>query len=332
MRISPLVLNILGAAMLSAGLTSACAAEGKYYDPSNVASPKTNTIGYELYRTIGCPGKQLLDAGCPDGDGDGDGVKDSKDKCPTTPKGRKVNAEGCELDGDGDGVVDALDKCPTTPKGRKVNAEGCELDSDGDGVVDALDKCPTTPKGRKVNAEGCELDGDGDGVIDANDKCPTVPAPGTADGCPVAKDSDGDGIMDDKDKCPTVAAPGTADGCPPPAPAPKKLVLEGVNFDNDKATLRPEAHGILDKAAATLKEWGDVKVEVAGHTDSRSDDDYNQRLSQRRAEAVRTYLIGKGVAADRLTAKGYGESSTVADNESEEGRFKNRRVELVPQK
>ncbi|NWG39734.1 MAG: OmpA family protein [Hydrogenophilaceae bacterium] len=284
--------------MITAGLASAQAAEGKYYDPSNVASPKTNTIGYELFRTIGCPGKQLLDAGCPDGDADGDGVKDSKDKCPTTPKGRKVNAEGCELDGDGDGVVDALDKCPTTPKGRKVNAEGCELDGDGDGVVDALDKCPT------------------------------VPAPGTADGCPVVKDSDGDGIMDDRDKCPTVAAPGTADGCP----VPRKLVLEGVNFDNDKATLRPEAYGILDKAAATLKEWGDVKVEVAGHTDSRSDDDYNQKLSQRRADAVRAYLIGKGVAADRLTAKGYGESSPVADNESEEGRFKNRRVELVPQK
>jgi OOP family OmpA-OmpF porin len=140
--------------------------------------------------------------------------------------------------------------------------------------------------------------------------------------------------MDDKDKCPTVAAPGTADGCPPPAPAPapKKLTLEGVNFDNDKATLRPDAYGILDKAAATLKEWGNAKVEVAGHTDSRSDDDYNQKLSQRRAETVRTYLIGKGVAADRLTAKGYGESSPVADNESEEGRFKNRRVELVPQK
>jgi OOP family OmpA-OmpF porin len=298
MRVSPLVFNVLGAAIISAGLASAQAAEGKYYDPTNVASPKTNTIGYELYRTIGCPGKQLLDAGCPDGDADGDGVKDSKDKCPTTPKGRKVNAEGCELDGDGDGVVDALDKCPTTPKGRKVNADGCELDSDGDGVVDALDKCPTTPKGHKVNTQGCELDSDGDGVIDANDKCPTVPAPGTADGCPV----------------------------------PKKLVLEGVNFDNDKATLRPEAYGILDKAAATLKEWGDAKVEVAGHTDSRSDDDYNQKLSQRRAEAVRSYLIGKGVAADRLTAKGYGEANPVADNESEEGRFKNRRVELVPQK
>jgi OOP family OmpA-OmpF porin len=127
MRVTPLVFNVLGVAMISAGLTSAQAAEGKYYDPTNVASPKTNTIGYELYRTIGCPGKQLLDAGCPDGDGDGDGVKDSKDKCPTTPKGRKVNAEGCELDGEGDGVVEAHDKCPTKPKPRKDNAEGGEL-------------------------------------------------------------------------------------------------------------------------------------------------------------------------------------------------------------
>ena len=295
----PLV-SLIGAALLAA--TSAYANQGKFYDPTNTASSKDGkTIGHELFRTIGCPGRQLLDAGCPDGDADGDGVLDSKDKCPTTPKGRKVNAEGCELDGDGDGVVDALDKCPTTPKGRKVNAEGCELDGDGDGIVDALDKCPT------------------------------VPAPGTVDGCPVVKDSDGDGIMDDKDKCPTVPAPGTVDGCPV-APPPKKLTLEGVNFDNDKATLRPDAYGILDKAAATLKEWGDVKVEVAGHTDSRSDDDYNMKLSQRRAEAVRTYLIGKGVAADRLTAKGYGESTPIADNETEEGRFKNRRVELVPQK
>ena len=265
----PLV-SLIGAALLAA--TSAYANQGKFYDPTNTASSKDGkTIGHELFRTIGCPGRQLLDAGCPDGDADGDGVLDSKDKCPTTPKGRKVNAEGCELDGDGDGVVDALDKCPT------------------------------------------------------------VPAPGTVDGCPVVKDSDGDGIMDDKDKCPTVPAPGTVDGCPV-APPPKKLTLEGVNFDNDKATLRPDAYGILDKAAATLKEWGDVKVEVAGHTDSRSDDDYNMKLSQRRAEAVRTYLIGKGVAADRLTAKGYGESTPIADNETEEGRFKNRRVELVPQK
>ena len=110
------------------------------------------------------------------------------------------------------------------------------------------------------------------------------------------------------------------------------MVLEGVNFDNDKAVLRQEDMAVLDQAAATLKEWGEVKVEVAGHTDNRSSDAYNMKLSQRRAEAVRDYLISKGVAADRLSAKGYGESRPIADNVTEQGRFKNRRVELVPLK
>ncbi|MEQ1662918.1 MAG: OmpA family protein [Thiobacillus sp.] len=298
---TPLVLSLLSVALLSGGAMNVHAADGRYYDPSNAASGTGKTIGHELYGTIGCPGRQLFDASCPKppADTDGDGVIDAKDKCPKTPAGRKVNAEGCELDGDGDGVVDALDKCPTTPAGRKVNAEGCELDGDGDGVVDALDKCPTTPAGRKVNAEGCELDSDGDGVVNGADACPTVPA-------------------------------NTADGCPPAAV--KKMVLEGVNFENDSAVLRPDASATLDQAAATLKEWGDVKVEVAGHTDSNSDDAHNLKLSQRRAEAVLSYLVSKGVAADRLSAKGYGEANPVADNASVEGRSKNRRVELVPMK
>jgi len=88
-------------------------------------------------------------------DGDKDGVLDNIDKCPTTPAGRNVNAQGCELDGDKDGVVDGMDKCPTTPAGRTVNAEGCELDGDKDGVVDALDKCPNTKAGNTVDVNGC---------------------------------------------------------------------------------------------------------------------------------------------------------------------------------
>ncbi|MGE5319035.1 MAG: OmpA family protein [Hyphomicrobiaceae bacterium] len=280
MRATPFLFNILGAALITAGAVSAHAATGAFYDPSNVASPTGKTSGYELFGTIGCPGRQLLDAACP---------------------------KPVEKDSDGDGVVDSKDKCPNTPAGRKVNADGCELDSDGDGVVDALDKCPDTPAGRKVNADGCEIDSDGDGLVDGVDKCPTVYAK-TADGCP-----------------PPVAAE--------PAPvAPKKLVLEGVNFDHDKATLRANAFPMLDQAAASLKDWGNVKVEVAGYTDSKGNAKYNLRLSQRRAEAVRAYLISKGVSADRLTAKGYGESRPVASNATEEGRFKNRRVELVQQK
>ena len=240
------VLRIVGVALVSAGVLSA-QAEERFYDPSNVASPTGKTIGYELFRTIGCPGKQLLDKPCP------------------------------------------------VPK---------PADSDGDGVTDDKDKCPNTPPGRKVNADGCELDTDGDGLVDGDDKCPTVYAK-------------------------------TADGCPPPAAAaatPRTLTLENVNFDYDKSTLRPDAAATLDEAAATLKEWGNVQVEVAGHTDSKGSDAYNMHLSTHRANAVRDYLIGKGIEASRLTAKGYGESQPVADNSTEEGRFKNRRVELVPQK
>ena len=109
------------------------------------------------------------------------------------------------------------------------------------------------------------------------------------------------------------------------------MTLNGVNFDFDSARLRPESIAILDKAVATLKEWGDVKVEVAGHTDSVGTDEYNLNLSQSRAETVRAYLIDKGIPADRLTAKGYGESMPEADNDTAEGRFKNRRVELISQ-
>ncbi|MHB0917340.1 MAG: OmpA family protein, partial [Thiobacillus sp.] len=134
-----------------------------------------------------------------------------------------------------------------------------------------------------------------------------------------------------------VAAPAPAPAYVAPAPAPEpaapqKLVLEGVNFDFDKATLRQEDIGSLDNDVATLKTWGDVDIEVAGHTDSMGSDAYNMKLSQQRAEAVRNFLISRGVAADRLTAKGYGESQPVADNATEEGRFKNRRVELAPLK
>jgi outer membrane protein OmpA-like peptidoglycan-associated protein len=126
-----------------------------------------------------------------------------------------------------------------------------------------------------------------------------------------------------------VAAPAYV--APEPAPAlPQKLVLEGVNFDFDKATIRQEDLPNIDKDVATLEQWGKVNIEVAGHTDSRGSDAYNIKLSQRRAEAVRDYLISKGIAADRLSAKGYGESQPVADNATDEGRFKNRRVELVP--
>ncbi|MEW6678906.1 MAG: OmpA family protein [Pseudomonadota bacterium] len=314
-------------------------AASTYYDPSNAASSSGKTTGYQLYGTIGCPGKGLLDAACPTDtpakaapapakpmDSDGDGVTDDKDRCPNTPAGAKVNASGCELDGDGDGVVDRLDKCPTTPPGRKVNALGCELDSDADGVLDAQDKCPGTPAGAKVNAEGCELDGDGDGVVDRLDQCPTTPAGRkvNAQGCEM--DHDGDGVVDDLDQCPTTPAGDKVDekGCS----LPKVIALDGVNFDNDLSNLRSDAVAVLEGVVATLKANPDVKVEIGGHTDSRNSDWYNLGLGDRRAKAVMHYLTSHGIDASRLTAKSYGESAPVADNDTEEGRMQNRRVEL----
>ena len=129
---------------------------------------------------------------------------------------------------------------------------------------------------------------------------------------------------------PAAPAPAYVAPAPTPSPAPpQKLVLEGVNFDFDKATLRQEDIAIIDRDVTSLDKWGNVNIEVAGHTDSRGSDEYNMNLSQQRAEAVRNYLVSKGIAADRLSAKGYGESQPVAGNVTDEDRLKNRRVELV---
>lgn len=259
-------------------------------------------------------------------DSDNDGVADTLDNCPATPAGRQVNALGCEIDSDGDGVVDALDKCPATPAGGKVNADGCLPDADGDGVVDSLDNCPATPAGRQVNALGCEIDSDGDGIVDALDKCLGTLAGRTvnADGC--EPDADGDGIADAQDACPGTPAGDKVDekGCT----LASAITLKGVNFDSDSAKLRPESQAILDTTADVLKRYPHIDVEVAGHTDSTYTDAYNKRLSEDRAKSVCDYFIQKGIESRRLRAKGYGETSPVADNKSKTGREQNRRVEL----
>jgi OOP family OmpA-OmpF porin len=105
-------------------------------------------------------------------------------------------------------------------------------------------------------------------------------------------------------------------------------VLEGVNFENNSAKLSGASFDILDKVAKSLKDWPDVRVEIAGHTDGNGDAGYNMKLSQARAETVRGYLAGRGVDGSRLVAKGYGKTKPIADNKTAAGRAKNRRVEL----
>ena len=209
-----------------------------------------------------------------------------------------------DRDSDGDGVPDRVDECANTPHGARVDARGCPIDSDGDGVYDGLDQCPGTPKGAIVDARGCPIDSDGDGVPDGLDKCPGTPA----------------GTKVDKDGCPVKKALFE--------PGKKTLVLEGVNFALNSADLTPESYQILDRVVTGLNDWPEVRVEIGGHTDSTGEDAYNMGLSQRRAESVRSYLVSKGVKASRLEAKGYGETKPVASNDTNEGRAKNRRVEL----
>ncbi len=264
-------------------------------------------------------------------DSDHDGVPDSRDKCPNTPRGVKVDKDGCPLDSDGDGVPDYLDKCPNTPKGVAVDSVGCPLDSDGDGVPDYLDKCPNTPKGMKVDSVGCPPDADGDGVPDYLDKCPNTPKGVAVDsvGCPL--DSDGDGVPDYLDKCPNTPKGVKVDsvGCPLVKKITEKITL---NIKYATSSYEPDALSKrqLDSIAERIIAYPDTKIEIRGYTDDRSTAQKNQILSENRANGVLDYLKSKGVPANQMVAKGFGEDPRyfVGDNKTEAGRAKNRRVEI----
>lgn len=264
-------------------------------------------------------------SGCPV-DSDGDGVADGLDKCPGTRPGTVVDSLGCPIDADSDGVADGIDLCPETPYGAQVDRNGCPLDSDGDGVYDGLDKCPETPVRAEVDSLGCPLDEDSDGVADGVDRCPDTPYGAHVDrlGCPL--DSDGDGVYDGLDKCPGTK-PGSkvnSYGCP------ERIRLEGVNFEYDSAELTPESLPVLDKSGQLLVDVPEMRVRIEGHTDSDGTAEYNQGLSQRRAEAVKLYLVKRfNLDAKRIEARGYGESMPVASNETPQGKALNRRVEFV---
>lgn len=188
--------------------------------------------------------------------------------------------------------------CPVEVVGENGRAD-CRADSDGDGVEDRADACPGTPEGTAVDRRGCTKvsnDTDGDGVLNAQDRCPGTQADLKVDatGCVVAQNT----------------------------------ALRGVTFDPNSAHLTAEGRAVLDSVTSTLKGQEALKVEIAGHTDSIGSEAYNMLLSQQRAEAVRAYLVEKGVADERMSAVGYGELEPVETNESDEGRMANRRVEF----
>ncbi|MDP4272186.1 MAG: OmpA family protein, partial [Bacteroidota bacterium] len=247
--------------------------------------------------------------------------------CPGTPAGVQVDAKGCPIDSDGDGVADYLDKCPNTPAGTQVDANGCPIDSDGDGVADYLDKCPNTPAGVQVDAKGCPIDSDSDGVPDYLDKCPNTPAGVHVDakGCPI--DSDGDGVPDYLDKCPNTPAGVKVDanGCEIRA---QVNAFPNLLFATNQYAITPEHQTILSDVVKTLNANKDSKLLVNGHADSTGPDEYNQKLSEKRATSVKAYLVKKKIAAKRISTAEYGETQPVGDNNTEEGKAQNRRAEL----
>ncbi|MGB9081079.1 MAG: OmpA family protein [Desulfuromonadaceae bacterium] len=207
-------------------------------------------------------------------------------------------------DSDGDGVIDTLDKCPGTPAGVAVDSNGCPVDSDKDGVADYLDKCPDTPAGAAVDGSGCPVDTDKDGVPDYLDKCPGTSA----------------GITVDAKGCPVEAAKRFCD----------KPAVIAITFDANKAVVKTEYYKELDTVGNFLKEFPNSKGTIDGHTDSTGSKAANMKLSQKRAENVRSYIIDKfGIDGSRITAKGFGPTKPVASNKSASGKAKNRRIEAV---
>ena len=207
------------------------------------------------------------------------------------------------VDLDHDGVFDRIDRCDNTPLGAVVDEWGCPIDSDHDGVYDGLDKCPDTPPGEKVDAQGCsgvQRSGSTRSLTEPSPTPPPAPAP------------------------------------PPPAPVSEterqlveggRIRLENVYFETASAKLLPESEATLNEVGSVLEKFVDLKLEVQGHSDSRGSARYNLKLSQARAESVRSWLLAHFHLRDEnLVAKGYGESQLEVKERNDEDRQRNRRV------
>ncbi|MFT3768516.1 MAG: OmpA family protein [Minicystis sp.] len=283
-------------------------------------------------------------------DRDRDGIIDAEDACPDV-KGvhsDDPHKNGCPLpqDRDGDGIPDELDACPDVKGVADADPKknGCPPDRDGDGILDAEDACPDVKGVPNADPKkhGCPppTDRDGDGILDDVDACPDVKGVPDPDpkrnGCPPRVDTDGDGIFDDEDACPNekgVRDPDpTKNGCPRAVRVSEAeiFILEQVQFDTGKSTIKKVSDPLLDEVAGVLKEHPEItKIEVQGHTDNRGGAAMNKALSNARAKEVMKALIKRGIDKNRLTAKGYGEEKPIASNDTDEGRQKNRRVQFT---
>jgi OOP family OmpA-OmpF porin len=244
-------------------------------------------------------------------------------------------------DRDHDGILDPVDACPDEfgVPSDDPRKNGCPIrDRDHDTILDPDDACPDEPGVASLDPakHGCPLrDRDKDNILDENDACPDLPGLASSDpeknGCP---DSDSDGIVDPKDACPNAAGPPNEDpeknGCPPARIEQGQIrILEQVKFKTDSAEILGESNYILDAVFDILQGHPEItRISVEGHTDSVGKAAYNKRLSEKRAASVVKWLLAAGVAPTRLSSAGFGLEAPLADNDSEEGRRKNRRVEF----
>lgn len=321
-------------------------------DPPQEQTVRFSNFGMNLGVSVMLGSKPIPDS-------DSDGVRDNRDRCPGTVAGAQVDSRGCPADTDRDGVPDGVDRCPNTPVGALVDAAGCTQDTDGDHIADGIDKCPDTPAGVLVDASGCARDSDGDGIPDGLDRCSMTPKGATVDalGCP--GDEDADGVLDGLDRCPRTPTGGevNAAGCAPgqtgrqpaatprdtapapartpepPAPRPASgdaMVLENVTFGIGSARLQAGSYVELDSIAKVLMANPTLRVEIGGHTDASGSPADEMHLSTLRAEAVRNYLVAKGVPFQQVVARGYGGTRPRTPDTTPRGRAANLRIELRP--
>ncbi len=256
----------------------------------------------------------------------------------------RVMVPAAPVDSDGDGLVDARDPCPDRAEDRDgfQDDDGCpDPDNDADGLADAADMCPVEAEDKDgyKDEDGCpDADNDSDGLLDSADKCPNEGEDKDGfedgDGCP-DPDNDRDGVLDGDDKCPASQETRNGfqdnDGCAdtlPRAVARYTGVIPGINFATGKATITKGSFRVLDAAVKVLKDYPDLKLEIGGHTDDVGDAESNKQLSQERAQAVKDYMIVKGIAAERVRAVGYGQEKPLIERKSKKARAKNRRVEF----
>jgi outer membrane protein OmpA-like peptidoglycan-associated protein len=286
------------------------------------------------------------------GDRDGDGLKDDFDQCPDEPEDfdNFADEDGCpDPDNDRDGILDVDDECPMVPEDRDGDAdedgcpEGNEGDRDGDGILDQVDECPDDPEDRDgfQDEDGCpDPDNDQDGILDTDDLCPNDPEDRDnfedEDGCP-DPDNDQDRILDVDDSCPndpeTYNGFEDEDGCPDRGSVVIEenqiVILEKIYFETDSAVIQQRSYPIIDAVAATLNGNPQITlIEIQGHADERSSDEYNIRLTRDRAASVVEALVQRGVGRDRMRSGGYGERCPVDPRHNAEAWERNRRVEF----